>query len=275
MLDKFTHTNSKGETLDFLSLGIFANENELRDYEWSYTTSDANRIKRFYKGVVTKTIPFVFYCDESKANEIKNKFYEHFDIDVMTQNKGYFTINDYNLYCYAYKSTKSTYTTSKQLLNISLDIVTDEAQWLKKTLHSFNFKKSESVGDACKYTLTYPYIYYDFINNAVLNNNAFIESNMIIRVYGACSSPIIRIGDNIYSVEDVTLEENEFYEIDTKEKTIYKFDSYGNATNIFNLRNKKYDCFKPIPIGQNVVSVNDTIKLDIMIIEYRSEPRWS
>ena len=41
MLDKFTHTNSKGETLDFLSLGIFANENELRDYEWSYTTSSA------------------------------------------------------------------------------------------------------------------------------------------------------------------------------------------------------------------------------------------
>lgn len=274
MLDKFTHTNSKGETLDFLSLGIFANENELRDYEWSYTTSDANRIKRFYKGVVTKTIPFVFLVDTEQAEKIKDKFYEHFDIDVVTQKKGYFTINGYNLYCYAYKSVKSSYTTSKKLLNISLEIVTDEPQWKKETLYCFNFEKGDDIDNELKYTFSYPFVYYSSINNAVLDNKSFIDSNMIIRIYGACINPILRIGNNVYSVS-TTLKENEYLEIDTQNKTIFQFDNYGNATNIFNLRNKTYDCFQPITSGQNVVSASDTFKVDIITVEYRGEPKWS
>ena len=39
MLDRITHTNSNNETLDFTSLGIFVNYNELRDYEWEIKSS--------------------------------------------------------------------------------------------------------------------------------------------------------------------------------------------------------------------------------------------
>ena len=72
MLEKFTHTNSNGETLDFVSMGIYINYNQLRDYEWDVTIEN-NRIKGFSRGVVKKTIPFVFAVNESQANIIKNK----------------------------------------------------------------------------------------------------------------------------------------------------------------------------------------------------------
>lgn len=67
MLDKITHTNSNNETLDFTSLGIFVNYNELRDYEWEIKSSN-NRITGFTKGIVKKPIPFKFCVDEDLAN---------------------------------------------------------------------------------------------------------------------------------------------------------------------------------------------------------------
>ena len=95
MLDRITHINSNNETLDFTSLGIFVNYNDLRNFEW-IVKSNNNRITGFYKGIVKKTIPFVFLvANQQKANEIKNQFYEHFEIDILKKEKGYFEINGY------------------------------------------------------------------------------------------------------------------------------------------------------------------------------------
>ena len=69
--ENLIHINSKNEMLDFESLGISAESNDLRDFAWEYLT-DNNTISSFSKGIATKTIPFIFHCDESKANEIKN-----------------------------------------------------------------------------------------------------------------------------------------------------------------------------------------------------------
>lgn len=81
MLDRIKHVNSNDEVLDFTSLGIYVNSNDLRDFEWQ-VKSNNNKITGFYKGIVTKTIPFVFIVNNDKADEIKDTFYEHFEIDV-------------------------------------------------------------------------------------------------------------------------------------------------------------------------------------------------
>lgn len=52
MLDRITHINSNNETLDFTSLGIFVNYNDLRNFEW-IVKSNNNRITGFYKEAVT------------------------------------------------------------------------------------------------------------------------------------------------------------------------------------------------------------------------------
>lgn len=59
MLDRIIHVNSNNEVLDFSSLGMYVNYNDLRDFEWQVKTKN-DRITGFYKGVVKKTIPFVF-----------------------------------------------------------------------------------------------------------------------------------------------------------------------------------------------------------------------
>lgn len=274
MLENFKHVNSKNEVLDFLSMQIYANYNDLRDYQWSYTSSN-NKITGFYKGIVKKTIPFVFYVDKEKANEIKNKFYEHFDVDVLNTKQGYFIINDYKYYCYATKSAKSNYLEDKRLLNIKLEITTDNPFWIKETTKSINFESMEgrAVSNILKYTYAYPFTYTG-MNSINYTNDSFVESDAIIRIFGACTNPLITINDNVYQINIVLLD-GEYLEIDTANRTIYKYSIKGDKTNIFNMRNKLYDVFKKVPSGSLVVGANDKFKVDIVITDKRGEPKWN
>ena len=270
MLEKFTHTNSNNETLDFTELCIYANYNDLRDFEWTVSQSN-DKITGFYKGVVKKTIPFVFLVDAEKANEIKNKFYEHFEIDILTKRTGYLELNGYKYYCYVTKSVKSLYLASKGYLKLDVELVSDNSLWYKETLRTIDFSESEIEG-----SLTYPFTYpftYGGDNTSTIVNEDFTESDAIIRVYGACENPVVRLNDIVYRV-NASLEEGEYLEIKTKDKTLYKFDNKGVQTNIFHLRDKENSPFQKIPSGTLTVNANGKFKVDIVIIEARGEPKW-
>lgn len=270
MHEKITHTNSNNETLDFAALGILVNYNDLRDYEWSVKTNN-NRITGFYKGVVKKTIPFVFYVDRQKADEIKNQFYEHFEVDVLRNEKGYFEINGYKYYCYAVKSTKSKYLIDKRLLYLNIEITTDDSCWIKETTFSADFS-STAARTVTKYPFTYSFT-YSAPKTVSIVNKSFLDADMIMRIYGSCTNPIVNINSNTYQLY-VTLNKGEYAEIDTFMKTITNYSSYGVQSNIFHSRNKNYDTFKKIPQGSFDITTVGVEKVDIVLVERRGEPRW-
>lgn len=271
MLDRITHTNSNNETLDFTSLGIFVNYNDLRNFEWGVKSKNG-KITGFSKGIVNKTIPFVFLVDQQKANEIKDQFYEHFEIDILKEEKGYFEINGYKYYCYAIKSTKSKYLIDKRLLYLEVGITTDDSDWIKETTYTADFSSS-SARTVTKYPFTYPFT-YSAPKSVNIINGFFTDSHAVIRIYGRCTNPIVNINDNIYQLY-VTLSAEEYAEIDTFKSTITKYSSNGVQSNIFNSRNKSYDTFKKIPQGSFDVTAAGAKKVDIVLIERRSEPKWA
>ena len=271
MHEKITHTNSNNETLDFTALGILVNYNDLRDYEWGIKTKN-DKITGFYKGVVKKTIPFVFCVDEHEADEIKNRFYEHFEIDVLQKGKGYFEINGYKYYCFAVKSVKSNYLINKRYLRINVGIATDDSYWIKETSYTADFSSS-SARTVTKYPFTYPFT-YSVPKTVNVVNDSFTDTDMIMRIYGRCTNPIINISDNTYQLY-VTLNAEEYAEIDTFKKTITKYSSNGVRSNIFNSRNKNYDTFRKIPQGSFDITTVGVEKVDIVLIERRGEPKWN
>jgi hypothetical protein len=271
MLDVITHTNSNNETLDFTSLGIFVNYNDLRNFEWGVKSKNG-KITGFSKGIVNKTIPFVFLVDQQKANEIKNQFYEHFEIDILKEEKGYFEINGYKYYCYAIKSTKSKYLIDKRLLYLDVGITTDDSDWIKETTYTADFSSS-TAKTVTKYPFTYPFT-YSAPKSVNIINDFFTDSHAVIRIYGRCTNPIVNINDNTYQLY-VDLNAEEYAEIDTFKSTITKYSSNGVQSNIFNSRNKSYDTFKKIPQGSFDVTAAGAKKVDIVLIERRSEPKWA
>ena len=270
MHEKITHTNSNNETLDFTALGILVNYNDLRDYEWGIKTKN-DKITGFYKGVVKKTIPFVFCVDEHEADEIKNRFYEHFEIDVLQKRKGYFEINGYKYYCYAVKSVKSNYLIDKRLLYVNVGIATDDSYWIKETPYTADFSTSSSR-TVTKYPFTYSFT-YSAPKSVNIVNDTFTDTDAIIRIYGQCTNPIINIGDNTYQLY-VTLNTGEYAEIDTFKRTITKYSVDGVCSNIFNDRNKLHDTFRKIPQGSFDITTIGVEKVDVVLIDRRSEPKW-
>lgn len=271
MHEKITHTNSNNETLDFTSLGILVNYNDLRDYEWGIKTKN-DKITGFYKGVVKKTIPFVFCVDEHEADEIKNRFYEHFEIDVLQKKKGYFEINGYKYYCFAVKSVKSNYLINKKHLHINVGIATDDSYWIKETTYTADFSSS-SARTVTKYPFTYPFT-YSAPKAVNIVNDSFNDTDMIMRIYGTCTNPIVNISNNTYQLY-LTLNAGEYAEIDTFKRTITKYSADGVQSNIFDTRNKSCDTFGKISQGSfNVITVG-VEKVDIVLVERRGEPKWS
>ena len=82
MLDKFTYTNHLGEVIKFGSSPYFANQSDLRDYQWSYDESFA----KFDRGVtVTKTLEVVIVGSEESSNKAKDALYEIIEKDVLVK----------------------------------------------------------------------------------------------------------------------------------------------------------------------------------------------
>lgn len=275
MRESIKHINSIGETLDFTALGVLINYNDLRDYTWSVKTAN-NKICGFEKGIATKTIPFIFACDEEKANIIKNRFFEHFEIDVLNELQGYFEINGYRLYCYAIKNKKSDYLINKGYLRIELEITSDTPSWKKETSFLLDHSKKSSlnsINNSKLYAFSYPYQYLSEKKDIEIMNDAIGMSDVIIRIFGPCANPFVKIDKNVYQV-NISLTNEEYLEIKTEERTIYKISKFGDRTNVFNFRSKESsNFFSKIPKGLLIATSNAPIS-EIIILEQRSEPKW-
>lgn len=274
MLEKLKHVNSQGETLDFLSLGIYINYNELRDFEWSAETEN-DLITKIKRGVVNKTIPFIFYCDEDEAVNIKNQFYEHFEKDVINLKPGYFEINEYRYYCYVTKNKKSNYLKSKRYLEIEVQITSDQPKWVKERTYSFIPKPNNAFITA--ENKTYPYVYEytygesDGIGEMIIDSLG--ESDFKIIVYGPVANPSIMIGEYLYNV-DCDIGISEYLSIDSKTREIFITDISGNKINVFDKRNKENYIFQKIKPGNIPVIWSGGFGFGVIVFDERSEPKW-
>lgn len=274
MRENFKHINSKNETLDFLSLGITINYNDMRDYEWMYSATN-DKITKFSKGIVKKTIPFIFYCSEAEATNIKNRFYEHFEKDVLNLEQGYFLINDYRLYGYVTKSVKSDYLVSKRLLYLTIEYTCQNPNWVKESEYSLH--GSTAIDGSEESTKTYPYTYSYVYGKSTGKETFFVESlkscEFKMIVYGATTNPQVTINDHLYNV-NVSLNDGEYLVIDSRNKEIYKVAIDGTKTNAFDLRNLENYIFEPLLSGTNTIVWSSGFSFDLIVFEERSEPKW-
>lgn len=275
MLDKFTYTNHLGEVITFGDFPYFANQSDLRDYEWKY---DAD-ITKFDRGVVTKTLKVYLVGTEETAINAKNTLYEIIEKDVLAMKKGTFTIGDYKMDAFVYGSKKTNYLTTQRMLVLDLMVVTDTPQW--KTQKDFKFTaNTENVvieyGRNYTEKRKYPYGYSHSRLDARVDNDSFYKCGFRLIIYGTVTNPTIKIGDNLYRV-DVTVGTGEYLEIisDGTTKTITLHRAGNIKEDCFAKRYKKQSVFAKIETGVNQVSWDNTFAFDLTLLIERSEPKWT
>lgn len=125
-----------------------------------------------------------------------------------------------------------------------------------------------------KYNYNYGYRYGTGLSAGSIINNHYSAAPAIIKIYGPASNPNIIIGNNTYNV-NVILTATDFLVIDQVTHEIYKVAENGTTTNVFNSRNKMYDIFKPISVGENKVVYSGEYSIEITLVKQRSELLWT
>lgn len=275
MLDKFTYTNHLGEIVSFGTSPYFANQSDLRDYQWSYDES----ITKFDRGTVTKALEVVIVGPEESANKAKDALYEIIEKDVLAMKKGTFKIGDYEMKAFVYGSKKTDYLSNQRLLILNLEVVTDTPQW--KTEKNFSFlvgNENDGTDNGRDYMQTrgFPYGYSYNQTNISINNDSFYECGFRLIIYGEVTNPAITIGDKLYRV-DMTVAKGEYLEIvsDGTTKTITLHKSGNVKEDCFAKRYKKQSVFAKIGTGINQVVWDNTFGFDLTLLEERSEPKWT
>ena len=265
------YKNNRNETNIFGSRELFINDMDLFDYSWNYDT-DFGRVDNFRKETQEKELIISIYGKtEAEANERKNKVFEVFEKDVLTNRPGRLWIGDYYLSCYVVEGSISNYYRQGNYLAKEIKIVTDIPVWIKET--TYNFYIQDVISDSF-----YPYDYpYDYSNNLIIqniNNNHYSDSNFELIIYGPALNPTVFIKGHPYTVYTDLLA-GEHLTISSTNKTVIKTKNNGETVNEFNRRNKEYSVFKLIEQGQSAVSWNEEFNFNLIVFDERSVPLWT
>lgn len=278
MLEQLQYKNHLGEVISFGKEGIYVNENDLRDFAWSYTSKN-NRISSFKKGVVKKTLKVVIACT-SEADGIakRNALFEVCEKDVLANKHGSFIIGGYYMRCFVIGSKKSEYLVNNQMMKVQLSIATDFPTWIKESTKAFrklgSLVVSEDAGQNLNFPHDYPFDYASEYANQKLVNEDFVATNFRMIIYGQCSAPEIFISGHSYNVS-TDIMPGEYLVIDSSAKTIELVTVTGQKVNCFNDRNRDSYIFEKIPAGENPVVWEGNFGFDITLLEERSEPKWT
>lgn len=186
---------------------------------------------------------------------------------------------------FAYVRVKNTTT------GIKIHYVYDEAYFYELDADAQAFlSEVESYDDLKQIIVTDPLIDNDFgssdypkgynwgyhnpkTKGETISNESFISAPFRLIIYGKCHEPEIIINNHTYKIMD-TIERGEYVIVDSAEKTITKY-SKGRTENLFNKRYKEQSIFEPIAAGASDISWNREFSFDLILMDERSEPKWT
>lgn len=274
MLDKFYYQNNNGKKVVFGEGGLYANYNDLRDYEWSYS-DDNNIVCGFRKEPVEKSIPIVILKNSlSDRISLRNEIFEVFEADVLSGKKGRIYIGDWYLNCWITAIENSSYLAHPDFSKAELTVVTDEPFWIKEELSSYGIAGSSNTG-GIDFPFDLPFdLQSSNVSQNVVANSQIFPAAFKITAYGPCSNPVmVKIGGHTYQV-NVGLNSGENLVIDSMNKTITKVLQDRAETSAMRYRYKKESVFEEIQPGQNELTWSGDFGFDILMYHKRSEPDW-
>lgn len=264
---KMKYINHYGEEINFGEKGLYINESDLHDYEWSYDIVNKKVVN--LENETKKPKIDVFATGEDRR-EIANLFFEIINKDVLENEAGRIVIGDYYLEGYFVAKENSKYSSGK-VIKMTLTYVAPN-KWMKKTKFSYMPEESTTL-EGLDYPHDYPHDYKMHRSTKPIVNDGYRPCDFEIVFYGAQETPTIIINGHTYQVY-TTLQAGEYLIVNSLEKTIRKVLNDGTIQNVFNRRNKDSYIFEKIAVGKATVIRDTDARLDITLIEQRSEPKW-
>lgn len=285
---KIYYINSAGKRLNFFSDKIAIQDIEsLFGNEWSYSSVTSmifgGKVKKLYKGVQEKEVTLSLVAkNEQEFTELCSEIEDILFYDVHVMQPGRLYVNDTYLTCYFYSSTYEEYEDLFYITDRKFKIVTEYPNWIAERTYKINRSismQNSTVGFAIAGTAilnntTDIGMSEDEVEKAYVKNPLMIPCNFKIKINGPSEWPFLKIGENIYNIDE-EITEGSYIEIDSIKKTCILHEQSGDTRNVFGYRNPDYYIFEKILPGVNKVEWSDKTELEFTIYEERGEPLWS
>lgn len=249
--------------------GTLVNENDLRSYSWGYS-AQYNKLRSFYKDASTKTIGVrVFGANSLK---IANDIYAIIEKDVIALEEGRLYYGDYYIKGYFYAMDSPT--KKQDVLSFNLGFVSAFPYWLKDSdRFRFGFDAGVGQGEFLDYPHGYDYDYSQQMSTTKINNTNFTDTDFKMTIFGEAVNPTVYIDNHMYRVNVTMQNASDSLVIDSLNKTI-TLNENGNIINLFDERERESYIFEKLPSGELSVSWDSHLKIEVVLIEKRSEPKW-
>ena len=274
---RIKYVNHVGETIIFGQRPYFINADSILKHEYSYTSSGGRitGISRFSGVLQISPTVFIYATSEKTAAEEKEHLHNVLEKDTASGVYGKLWVGEYYINCLSVSSTPKQYKFPRKYLEEEIKFITDVPVWRREIGIRFT-----AITESTNSGIDYPYDYsHDFGktgNILSVINDGFAPCGFELIIYGACTNPTIKIGDQTYSVRcDVGTGEILIITSIGEQKTIVLYAKDGSMTNKFNNRDKVNNCFAKIAVGQNKVVWNNDFNFDLIMIDERGEPKWN
>ena len=257
----------------------FMDCNPLRSFSWSYSTVKSNvgvggTVNEFTRNVISTNIKVTTKCNsQDELFAYENRLHSITETDVYAETPGKLYVNDQYMTCYITAVSVNEYNILSHLAQIQLTIVSNRPYWCTEKTVKMNKADSATDTTGKKYDLKYAYRYGTGVSMSKIINSHYAACPAIITIYGACSNPSFTLAGVVRNVQtEITASEKIVINQLTHE--IYKENAVGQKTNLFNYRNKSYDIFAEIPVGESAVLYSGDFMFTITMIQQRSQPTW-
>ncbi len=265
---KIVYRNNFGQEVNLLGEDFRLSASDLLGFGWTYDTVNTSgiagpAISKVYKTILEKELTLSVWA--GKLNDLLKVT----EPDIVAGLPGKLYVDEQYLSCYIIAGSPEYHASG--LLVLTVKVVAAYPYWCSERRYVFTAGRTSSSED---YPYDYPYEYLSTLETDDLINAHYAPTPFQLYIYGPCTEPALYINNHLYQVH-VTLEENEYVVVDSRERTLVKVDAARNKSNIFDTREKESDIFAAIPSGLNPMVWDGTFFFDVVLIAERSVPVWT
>lgn len=265
------YVNNRGNAVDLYGNGVVCDPTDA--IAWELESSEVNgKVASFTTGVTTRKLECATY-----GMLARRRLYEIPAYDVAEMKPGRLYVGDWYLVCYVTASSQERWWATDGIAKYELTVTIEDPHWRRDTTYVYTERHEGGQGLDFQYDFQYDFGYAP--STVVVQNDNYLAADALIRIYGAVKNPTISVGENDYTV-NVSLEQGDYLEISTYDKTVRVVRLTGKVENAFPDIQGEYMegsgsyIFEKVPTGQSDVTWSGTFDFDIVVTERRDEPRW-
>ena len=265
------YQNHRGRSIDLNAHGVISNVSDMS--VWELEVDDAHRR---IGGLTPALQSFTFSC-ATYSNAARSALYDVPAVDVDAMRPGRLYVGEWYLVCYITGASQSRGADTSGMAKYSITVTPALPFWRRDREKVLTERHEGGTGLDYEHDYDYDYGYAPTSN--FVENRTHHLADLLIRIYGDCVDPVVKIGENSYSV-DVEVKQGDRLEIDTSEKTVKVVKLDGTVENAFAhiageyRENSGSYIFQKMPSGTSNVTWSGTYDLDIVVVEHANEPRW-